>query len=87
MSELYNKNDQERPATRRLPSTKSILGLTFGIFMVILYVGMGVLCLINFFGWDDQSWGWLRWVAGPVLIIYGFFRGWRQYVMYTRDDE
>lgn len=48
-----------------------------GVFMVILYVGVGVLLLINFFDWGPD-WTWCRWVVGIVLIAYGLFRGWRQ---------
>jgi len=83
-------NDTERPEEngrniKRLPSTKTVLGITFGIFMVIVYVGMGVLLLINFFDWQTD-WAWTRWIVGIMLIIYGFFRAWRQYKDFTRKD-
>lgn len=52
--------------------------IIFGIFMIIVYVGMGVLMLCNFFGFSG-SWEWLRWVGGVLLIIYGLWRGYRQY--------
>lgn len=88
MSELDNDKMPQRPSSfRRLPSTKTILGLTFGIFMVILYVGMGILLMIDFFNWDRSSWGWMRWIVGPVLVVYGFYRGYRQYKMFTQTDE
>ena len=51
----------------------------FGIFMILIYVGMGVLFLIDFFGGEGASWGWLRYVAGIALIVYGFWRGYRQF--------
>lgn len=50
----------------------------FGVFMIILYVGMGVLLLVNAFNWSND-WAWCRYVVGVVLIIYGIFRGYRQY--------
>lgn len=88
MSELDTNKQEQRPSVgRRLPSTRSILGLTFGIFMILLYVGMGVLFLIDFFHWSDYGWGWMRWILGPVLIVYGFYRGWRQYKMFTSPDD
>lgn len=31
------------------PSVASTMRVVFGIFMIIIYVGMGVLLLINFF--------------------------------------
>lgn len=57
----------------------------FGIFMILIYVGMGVLFLIDFFGWKDASWGWLRYVAGAVLVVYGFWRGYRQFAGIDRN--
>lgn len=49
----------------------------FGIIMIIVYIGMGVLLLINFFGMDGD-WAWTRYVVGVVLIIYGLWRSYRQ---------
>lgn len=49
----------------------------FGIIMIIVYVGMGVLLLINYFNWGGD-WAWTRYVVGIVLIIYGFWRAYRQ---------
>lgn len=46
--------------------------------MILIYVGMGVLLLINFFNWT-ANWAWTRYVVGIVLIIYGFWRAYRQY--------
>ena len=48
--------------------------------MVIIYIGMGVLCLINFFGAPaTDGWTIARYVVGVMLIIYGFWRGYRMY--------
>ena len=75
-------NEQDRRNTKSVrksvPSTSNILGVVFGIFMVIVYVGMGVLLFINFFNWG-ADWAWTRWVVGAVLIVYGVFRGFRTY--------
>lgn len=51
----------------------------FGIFMIIIYVGMGVLLLCNFFNWETGPWEWLRWTGGVILIIYGIWRAYRQF--------
>ncbi len=51
----------------------------FGIFMIVIYVGMGVLLLVNFFNWEDGNWSWTRYLVGVVLIVYGLWRGWGQY--------
>ena len=72
---------------RPVPSTRSILGLVFGIFMFLVYEGMGVLMFIHFFKWSGD-WAWTRWIVGVVLVLYGFFRGYRTYKDLTqRDDE
>lgn len=52
-----------------------ILKIAFGIFMVLVYVGMGVLVLMHTF---DIPWRWAEIVFGIVLIAYGLFRGYRE---------
>lgn len=54
-----------------------VMYAVFGIIMIIVYVGMGVLLLINFFGWDP-AWAWARYVTGGLLIVYGIWRAYRQ---------
>ncbi len=78
MSEEFNNH---KPYKKPI-STKKLLGVSFGIFMVFFYVGIGVLILKNFF-WIPGD--WIRWIVGPMLIVYGFFRGWRQYKIITRE--
>lgn len=54
--------------------------MIFGIFMIIVYIGMGILCITNWFGYPDNT-GWTigRYVVGVVLIIYGIWRAYRQF--------
>lgn len=54
-----------------------IMRSIFGIIMIVIYIGMGVLLLINYFNWGGD-WAWTRYVVGVVLIIYGFWRAYRQ---------
>lgn len=80
---MYNseENDsrQDRDRYTIPPSkTQTIVRAIFGIVMIVIYVGMGVLLLINFFNWQSD-WAWTRYVVGVVLIIYGFWRAYRQY--------
>ena len=60
------------------PVGNTLLRTIFGVIMIIVYVGMGVLFLVNFFGWEGD-WAWSRYLVGVVLIIYGFWRAYRQY--------
>lgn len=50
--------------------------LAFGIFMIIVYVGMGVLFLTNVF--DIVNYG-VSIAIGVLLCIYGIWRGYRLY--------
>ena len=54
-----------------------VMSTIFGIIMIIIYVGMGVLFLINFFNWNSD-WAWTRYIVGVVLVIYGLWRAYRQ---------
>lgn len=60
------------------PNAGKIMRLVFTIFMVIIYVGMGILLLINFFGWQTE-YNWPRYTVGVILIIYGIWRAYRHY--------
>ena len=67
--ETYDPNNRPGPG--------KTMRNVFGIFMVLIYVGMGILCFINFFGWD-ADWQWLRWVAGTLFVASGVWRCYRQ---------
>lgn len=47
----------------------------FGVLMAIIYLGMGVLMLINFFNWTTP---WTYYSLGVLFILYGIYRAWRQ---------
>ncbi|MCH5245956.1 MAG: hypothetical protein J1E84_05800 [Muribaculaceae bacterium] len=49
----------------------------FGIIMILIYIGMGILMFINFFNFYG-IWLKLRWVVGGLFILYGFWRAYRQ---------
>lgn len=53
-----------------------ILKITFGILMVLIYIGMGILMLINFFAWDNST---IAYGLGGLFVIYGIYRGYRQF--------
>lgn len=72
------RQEQRREELRRDTQPGFVMRTIFGIIMIIVYVGMGVLLLINFFNWGGD-WAWTRYVVGIVLIIYGLWRAYRQY--------
>ena len=50
--------------------------LAFGIIMIIVYLGMGLLFIFNVFDIINPV---VSYVIGGLLIIYGIFRGVRLY--------
>lgn len=54
--------------------TPMSLRVLFGLMMVFVYVGMGLLILLNFFGWTSEL---ACRLVGSLLILYGIFRGYR----------
>lgn len=75
-SEQYSGGEKNRE-NNGAGKANSIMRGIFGLIMIIVYVGMGVLLLINFFGWGGD-WAWTRYVVGIVLILYGIWRAYRQ---------
>lgn len=72
-----HKSDYEDNEQRPKPS---LMRTIFGIFMVLIYLLVGILLLTNWFNYPDTAgWNIARWVVGIVLIIYGIWRGYRQY--------
>lgn len=66
----------------------------FGIFMVLIYLGMAALMAINFFGFSNTPvWTAVRWLFAIVLAAYGIYRAYREitgehtYGMRVQDDE
>lgn len=51
----------------------------FGIIMIVIYLGMGVLFFVGFFKPIYGTWEWLRWVGGGIFIAYGIWRAYRQF--------
>lgn len=70
------------------------LKLFFGMFMVMVYLGMAWLMIDNFFGWANTPlWNAVRWFFALIFGAYGIYRGYRElkgqhtYGMRTYDDD
>ena len=50
--------------------------LIFGIIMVIVYVGVGILFITNVFNIDNRA---ISCTVGGILCAYGVWRGYRLY--------
>lgn len=66
--------------------------VAFGIFMVLVYLGMAYLLITNFFDWDNTPlWLAVRYGLAAVFGVYGLWRGYRQvagldYYRLRQDD-
>ena len=49
----------------------------FGIFMIIIYLGVGLLFIFNVFRIDNEA---ISATVGGLLIAYGIWRGIRLYL-------
>ena len=70
------------------------LKLFFGIFMVLVYLGMAVLMAINYFDFNHTPlWTGARWLFAILFACYGIYRGYREltgehtYGMRRIDDD
>ncbi len=68
--------------------------MLFGIFMVLVYLGVAVLMAINFFDWSNTPlWNTVRWFFAGLFAAYGIYRGYREvkgdhtYGMRVNDED
>lgn len=58
------------------PQAPKGMRIAFGIFMVIVYLIVGLLFILDVFNIDNQV---ISIVVGSILIVYGIWRGYRLY--------
>ena len=61
---------------RNHPGAPKAMRLWFGIFMVLIYIGVGLLFFFDVFSIDNNA---ISYTVGARLILYGSFRGYRLY--------
>lgn len=71
-----NYNDDNREERDQRPATPQFFRNIFGIIMVVVYVGMGVLLFCNFFDFKPEF-DWVRYIGGVILVLYGIWRAYR----------
>lgn len=54
--------------------------LVFGVLMIFIYLGVGLLFIFNVFSIDSQA---LSCVIGGLLMAYGVFRAYRLFKGYN----
>ena len=50
--------------------------LAFGIFMILVYLAVGILFILNIFNIDNNT---ISIIVGALLCVYGVWRGYRLY--------
>lgn len=66
-------------SSRDNTGTPAAMRTIFGIIMIIIYLGVGVLFFVGFFDILYPSWTWMRWVLGGLFTAYGLWRAYRQF--------
>jgi len=66
-------------AQRNSTGTPATARNIFGIIMIIIYVGVGVLFFCGYFDILFPSMTWIKWAAGCLFTIYGLWRAYRQF--------
>ncbi len=66
-------------AQRNSTGTPATARNIFGIIMIIIYVGVGVLFFCGYFDILFPTWTWVKWVAGSLFTLYGLWRAYRQF--------
>lgn len=59
------------------PNTPKGMRLIFGIFMVIVYLAVGILFITDVFNIDNTA---ISMTLGIILCVYGIWRGYRLYI-------
>lgn len=59
--------------------TPAIMKKVFGVFMILIYFGMGGLTIAGFFDILFGDWHWMKWALGGLFIVYGIWRAYRYF--------
>ena len=70
----YNNERPRRPETH--PGAPKGARLAFGILMICVYIGVGLLFIFNIFDTIDKT---VSIIVGALLCLYGVWRGYRLY--------
>ena len=65
--------------SKRQPDFNQVVKMFFGIFMVLVYLAMGVMMALNVFDWaNTPAWNAIRWGFAILFAAYGVYRGYRE---------
>lgn len=61
-----------------MPTGPKGMRLWFGVLMVLIYLGVGMLFIFNVFDIIDHT---VSIIVGALLMVYGIWRGYRLYAI------
>lgn len=67
-------------SAQRNSGTPKAMRNIFGIIMIAIYLGVGILFFVGYFDILFPTWTWVRWVGGALFVAYGCWRAYRQFV-------
>lgn len=65
------------------------LRVFFAVFMALVFVFVGLMLIFNWFNviYDPATiWKILRFVGGPIFVLYGLYRGYKFYKGSNADE-
>lgn len=74
--ETIKKHKVMRGTEDNRPTAPKSARVVFGIIMVLVYLGVGLLFILNVFSIDNQT---VSVIIGALLFVYGIWRGYRLY--------
>ncbi|MGN1245006.1 MAG: hypothetical protein ACI4UN_00090 [Muribaculaceae bacterium] len=70
--------DSQKPAPAAT-DTPAVMKKIFGVFMLLIYFGMGGLTYCGYFDILFGEWHWMKWCLGTLFTVYGIWRAFRYF--------
>lgn len=72
------ESTQSKPATSGSDAPAAMKKI-FGVFMLLIYFGMGGLTYCGYFDILFGEWHWMKWCLGSLFTVYGIWRAFRYF--------
>ena len=72
------ESTQSKPATSGTDAPAAMKKI-FGVFMLLIYFGMGGLTYCDYFDILFGEWHWMKWCLGSLFTVYGIWRAFRYF--------
>ena len=72
------ESTQSKPATSGTDAPAAMKKI-FGVFMLLIYFGIGGLTYCGYFDILFGEWHWMKWCLGSLFTVYGIWRAFRYF--------